>query len=56
MKDIPREVSEHSLRINPGSNPVKQRLRRLDEENYKAIREEIGMLIAAGFIHEIKHP
>lgn len=56
MKGTPREVTEHSLRINPGSKPMKQRLRRFDEEKHKAIEEEIGKLLAASFIREINHP
>jgi hypothetical protein len=56
MKGIPREVTEHSIRINPGSNPVKQRLRRFDEEKHKAIGEEIAKLLATRFIREINHP
>jgi hypothetical protein len=50
MKDIMREVVEHSLQINPGSNRVKQRLRRFDDGKRKAIGEEIGKLLAARFI------
>ena len=29
---ILREVAKHALKIRPGSKPVKQRLRRFDEE------------------------
>jgi len=50
MPGIPREVAEHSLDIRAGSKPVKQRLRRFDEEKYQAIGEEIHKLLAAGFI------
>ena len=32
MPGIPREVAEHALDIQAGSRPVKQRLRRFDEE------------------------
>ena len=37
MPGIPREVAEHALDIRTGSRPVKQRLRRFDEEKRKAI-------------------
>jgi hypothetical protein len=50
MKGILREVVEHSLRINPGSNPVKQWVRRFDEEKRKAIGEEIDKLFTVEFI------
>jgi hypothetical protein len=56
MNGIPSEVVEHSLRISPGPKPVKQRLRRFDEEKCKAIREEISKLLTTRFIREINHP
>jgi hypothetical protein len=56
MKGIPREVTEHSLRINPWSNSMKQRLHYFDEEKHKAIGEEIDKLLTTGFIREIYHP
>jgi hypothetical protein len=55
MKGAPREDIEHSLRINRGSNPVRQQLRRFDEEK----RRPLGKRSASssfGFIHEINHP
>jgi len=56
MPGIPREVAEHSLEIRAGSKPVKQRLRRFDEEKLKIIGEEIHKLLTAGFIKEVHHP
>jgi len=56
MPGIPREVTEHSLDIRASSKPVKQRLRRFDEEKRRAIGEEIHKLLAAGFIKEVFHP
>ena len=56
MLGIPREVAEHTLQILPGSKPVKQRLRRFDEEKRRAIGEEIAKLSAVGFIKEVYHP
>jgi len=56
MPGIPREVAEHSLEIRAGSKPVKQRLRRFDEEKRKIIGEEIQKLLTAGFIKEVHHP
>jgi hypothetical protein len=53
MPDIPREVAEHSLDIRAGARPVKQPLRRFDEEKRRAIGEEIHKLMAAGFIKEV---
>jgi hypothetical protein len=56
MPDIPRKVTEHALWIKLGSKPVKQRLRRFDEEKRRAIDEEITKLLAVGFIREVYHP
>jgi len=56
MPGIPREVAKHSLEIQAGSKPVKQRLRRFDEEKRKIIGEEVHKLLMAGFIKEVHHP
>jgi len=56
MPGIPREVAKHSLEIRAGSKPVKQRLRRFDEEKRKIIGEEIHKLLTAEFIKEVHHP
>src|SRR5690242_5323950 len=54
MPGILRDVAEHSLDIRAGARPVKQSLRRFDEEERRAIGEEIHKLMAAGFIKEAK--
>jgi hypothetical protein len=56
MPDIPRDVAEHSLDIRAGARPVKQHLRRFDEEKRRAIGEEVHKLMVAGFIKEVFHP
>ena len=56
MPGIAREVTEHTLKIKPGSKPVKQRLRCFDEGKRRAIGEEMAKLLAAGFIKEVYHP
>ena len=55
MTGILREVTEHALKIRPGSKPMKQRLCRFDEEKRRAIGEEIAKLSAAEFIKEVYH-
>ena len=55
MPGIPREVAEHTLKIHPGSKPMKQCMRHFDEEKCRAIGEEIAKLLAAGFIKEVYH-
>ena len=54
MPGIPWEVTEHSLRLTPGSKPAKQCLCRFDDERRRA-SEEITKLLAAGFIREVFH-
>ena len=56
MPGILIEVAEHNLKIRAGSNPVKQRLCRFNEEKRRAISEEIAKLLAAEFIKEVYHP
>jgi hypothetical protein len=56
MPGIPRDVAEHSLDIQAGARPVKQPLRRFDEEKRRAIGEDVYKLMAAGFINEVFHP
>ena len=56
MLGIPREVTEHTLKILLGSKLVKQHLRHFDEEKRRAIGEEIAKMLAAGFIREVHHP
>ena len=56
MPGIPREVAEHTLKIHPGSKPVKQRLHRFNEGKCRTIGEEIVKLLAAGLIKEVYHP
>jgi hypothetical protein len=54
MPGIPRDVAEHSLDVWARAQPVKQSLRRFDEEKRRAIGEEIHKLMAVGFIKEVK--
>jgi len=56
MSGIPREVTEHALKIRPVSKLVKQRLRRFDEDKRRAIGEGIAKFLVAGFIKEVYHP
>jgi hypothetical protein len=56
MPSILREVTEHSLDIQPNFKLVKQHLRCFDELKRRAIGEEVHKLLAAGFIKEVFHP
>jgi hypothetical protein len=48
MPGIPWDVAEHSLDIRAGARPVKQPLRRFDEEKRRAIGEEVHKLMLQG--------
>jgi hypothetical protein len=48
MRGIPREVTNHSLWVKPGSKPVKQWLNRFDEEKNMAVREEVSNYLWLG--------
>nr|ABF96496.1 retrotransposon protein, putative, unclassified [Oryza sativa Japonica Group] len=52
MPEVPREVIEHKLMVQPDVKPVKQKLRRFAPERKQAIREELDKLLKAGFIRE----
>jgi hypothetical protein len=50
----PSDMPEQSLDIRAGARPVKQPLRRFDEEERRAVGEEIHKLMAAESIKEAK--
>jgi hypothetical protein len=56
MPEIPREVIEHCLKINPDARPVSQKPRRQSVERQDFIRKEVQKLLDAGFIEEVHHP
>ena len=56
MLGIPKEVTEHALKIHLGSKLVKQRLRRFDKGKCRTIDKEITKLLVAEFIKEVYHP
>ena len=56
MPGIPREVTEHTLKIKPGTKPLKQLIHRFNEGKRIAIDEEITKLMVAGFIKEVYQP
>ena len=56
MPGVPRQLAEHTLNVDPKYKPVKQFLRRFNEERHKAIGEEVARLLVACFIVEVFHP
>ena len=47
MPGVPAELAEHKLHVNPGAKPVKQGLRKLNEERRKIV-EKIVRSIRTG--------
>src|SRR3954463_9558741 len=56
MPGVTRELAEHHLNKDPILKPVKQFLRRFNDEMRNSIGEEIAWLLAAGFIMEVFYP
>jgi hypothetical protein len=50
MSGVSREVTEHTLNIKPNLRPVKQGLRRFNQEKCRAMGEELSILIK-----EVRH-
>jgi hypothetical protein len=51
---VSREVTEYKLNIKPGSKPIKQGLRRFNQEKCWAIGEELSRLLAIIKIGQIR--
>jgi hypothetical protein len=56
MPGVPRELIEHSLNIDRKATPKQQHLRRFTDDRRDAIKKELAILLAAGFIREVFHP
>jgi hypothetical protein len=56
MPGVPRELTEHKLKVYPQARPIRQKLRRFTPDKREAIRAELARLVAAGFIREVLHP
>ena len=55
MPGIPTSVICHKLDIKPSYKPVKQKLRHQGKEKIEAAKEEVEILLKAGFIGECKY-
>jgi hypothetical protein len=56
MPEIPREVIEHKLSIDPSYKPTKQKKRRYTLERRETIRQEVNKLLEARFIKPVDYP
>src|SRR5206468_7342829 len=56
MLGVPREVTEHKIKVKPDNRPVRQKLHRFSPEKTAIIKDNLEKLLAVGFIREIHHP
>jgi hypothetical protein len=56
MPGVPRELTEHKLKVYPQARPIRQKLRCFTPDKREAIRVELARLVATGFIREVMHP
>ena len=56
MLGVPKELTKHSLNVNPAATPKKQCIWRFSVEKREAIKKELAKLLAARFIKEVYHP
>jgi ribonuclease HI len=53
---VNRDVSEHSLNVDPSFRPRKQRLRKMSDDKAEGAQNEVKRLLSAGVIREVKYP
>ena len=55
MPDIPPEIIQHKLNVNPDRKPIQQRQRVFALERDQAVPDEVTKLLAVGFIREMHY-
>jgi hypothetical protein len=55
MTEVPRELIEHELHIDPNIKLIKQCIRLFTQDKEDVIKREIARLLYAGFIKEVYH-
>jgi hypothetical protein len=56
IPEIPREMIEHKLGIDPAFKPIKQKERRYTPERRETIRLEVNRLLEARSIRPVDYP
>ena len=56
MSGLNPDIVQHRLPLNPGSSPVKQKLRRMKAEMSLKIKEEVKKQFHAGFLVVARYP
>jgi hypothetical protein len=52
MPEVPRNLIEHSLNVDPKATPKRQHLRCFADDRRDAIKKELAKLLAAGFMKD----
>jgi hypothetical protein len=55
MTGVPREITEHTLKILPGAKPLGQATRCFRDKKRRAIAKELSKLVKASFVKEVIH-
>jgi hypothetical protein len=56
MPVVPRELTEHKLKVYLQARPIRQKLRHFTPDKREAIQVELARLLSAGFIREVRRP
>jgi hypothetical protein len=56
MLGVPRELTEHKLKVYPQARPIRQKLHCFTRDKREAIRVGLARLVSVGFIREVLHP
>jgi hypothetical protein len=56
LVQVPREVIEHKLGIDPSFKLIKQKERRYIAKRRETIQQEVNRLLEAGFIRPVDYP
>jgi hypothetical protein len=55
MSRVPRELTEHKVKVYPQARLIRQKLCRFTPDKREPIRAESARLVSAGFIREVLH-
>jgi hypothetical protein len=53
---VNRDVTEHSLNVDPSFRPRKQRLWKMSDDKAEGARNKVKRLLSVGVIREVKYP
>jgi len=53
LKDVPPDICEHKIILEPDAKPIRQRQYRMNPKYSLMVKKEIDKLLACGFIFEV---